>query len=65
MFLKALALKPEIVILDEPTAVLTPQEALELLVILSGLFAEGLSVIFFSHKLVEVLARCGSRSSRF
>jgi simple sugar transport system ATP-binding protein len=53
--LKALYRKAEILILDEPTAVLTPQEALELFQILRGLIAEGLSVIFISHKLDEVL----------
>ncbi len=53
--LKALYRKADILILDEPTAVLTPQEANELFEILRGLIAEGLSVIFISHKLDEVL----------
>jgi general nucleoside transport system ATP-binding protein len=53
--LKALYRRAEILILDEPTAVLTPQEALELFQILRGLIADGLSVIFISHKLDEVL----------
>jgi general nucleoside transport system ATP-binding protein len=53
--LKALYRKADILILDEPTAVLTPQEASELFEILRGLIAEGLSVIFISHKLDEVL----------
>jgi ABC-type uncharacterized transport system ATPase subunit len=53
--LKALYRKAGILILDEPTAVLTPQEATELFEILRGLIAEGLSVIFISHKLDEVL----------
>ena len=53
--LKALYRKADILILDEPTAVLTPQEAKELFEILRGLIAEGLSVIFISHKLDEVL----------
>src|SRR5918998_130113 len=53
--LKALYRKADILILDEPTAVLTPQEANELFEILRGLIAEGLSVIFISHKLEEVL----------
>jgi simple sugar transport system ATP-binding protein len=53
--LKALYRRADILILDEPTAVLTPQEALELFQILRGLIAEGLSVIFISHKLDEVL----------
>src|SRR5207247_6255033 len=42
-------------ILDEPTAVLTPQEARELFEILRTLTREGMSVIFISHKLNEVL----------
>jgi general nucleoside transport system ATP-binding protein len=53
--LKALYREADILILDEPTAVLTPQEASELFEILRGLIAEGLSVIFISHKLDEVL----------
>ena len=53
--LKALYRKADILILDEPTAVLTPQEANELFEILRGLIAEGLSVIFITHKLDEVL----------
>ena len=53
--LKALYRQADILILDEPTAVLTPQEAKELFEILRGLIAEGLSVIFISHKLDEVL----------
>jgi simple sugar transport system ATP-binding protein len=53
--LKALYRQADILILDEPTAVLTPQEATELFDILRALIAEGLSVIFISHKLDEVL----------
>jgi simple sugar transport system ATP-binding protein len=53
--LKALYRKADILILDEPTAVLTPQEAEELFGILHTLTNEGLSVIFISHKLNEVL----------
>jgi simple sugar transport system ATP-binding protein len=53
--LKALYRKADILILDEPTAVLTPQEAKELFAILRGLVAEGMSIIFISHKLNEVL----------
>ena len=44
-----------VLILDEPTAVLVPQEVDELFANLAGLRAEGLSVIFISHKLDEVL----------
>jgi simple sugar transport system ATP-binding protein len=53
--LKALYRGAEILILDEPTAVLTPQEAGELFEILRTLVREGMSVIFISHKLNEVL----------
>jgi ABC-type uncharacterized transport system ATPase subunit len=53
--LKALYRGAEILILDEPTAVLTPQEAQELFEILRTLVREGHSVIFISHKLNEVL----------
>jgi ABC-type uncharacterized transport system ATPase subunit len=53
--LKALYRQADILILDEPTAVLTPQEADELFEILKNLTREGLSIIFISHKLNEVL----------
>jgi len=53
--LKALYRRAEILILDEPTAVLTPQEASELFAILKNLTHEGMSIIFISHKLNEVL----------
>ncbi|HXV33046.1 MAG TPA: ABC transporter ATP-binding protein [Gaiellaceae bacterium] len=53
--LKALYRGAEILILDEPTAVLTPQEALELFQIIRSLQAEGKSIIFITHKLGEVL----------
>jgi simple sugar transport system ATP-binding protein len=53
--LKALYRRADILILDEPTAVLTPQEAQELFGILRSLVGEGMSVIFSSHKLNEVL----------
>jgi general nucleoside transport system ATP-binding protein len=53
--LKALYRGAEILILDEPTAVLTPQEAGELFQILDGLKSQGKSIIFISHKLNEVL----------
>src|SRR3989440_7505467 len=53
--LKALYRGAEILILDEPTAVLTPQEAKELFEILRSLKSQGKSIIFISHKLNEVL----------
>ena len=55
---KALYRGAKILILDEPTAVLTPQESLGLFDTLQKLVAEGLSVIFISHKLPEVLRVC-------
>lgn len=54
--LKALYRDARVLILDEPTAVLTPQEALGLFTVLRRLAANGLGVIFISHKLGEVLA---------
>jgi len=54
--LKALYRRADILILDEPTAVLTPQEAGELFGILRSLQREGMSIIFITHKLNEVLA---------
>src|SRR5207249_1609115 len=53
--LKALYRSADILILDEPTAVLTPQEATDLFEILRTLTREGMAVIFISHKLHEVL----------
>lgn len=54
--LKTLYRGAEVLILDEPTAVLTPQEVEELLAILERLAKDGKSVVFISHKLDEVLA---------
>ena len=53
--LKALYRRADVLILDEPTAVLTPQEASELFGILQTLRREGMSIIFITHKLNEVL----------
>jgi general nucleoside transport system ATP-binding protein len=52
--LKALYRGAEVLILDEPTAVLTPQEAGELFTIIRNLQEQGTSIIFISHKLHEV-----------
>ncbi|CAA9557107.1 MAG: ABC transporter, ATP-binding protein (cluster 11, riboflavin/purine nucleoside/unknown) / ABC transporter, ATP-binding protein (cluster 11, riboflavin/purine nucleoside/unknown) [uncultured Thermomicrobiales bacterium] len=54
--LKAFYRDARVLILDEPTAVLTPQEADDLFAIMRGLRAEGKSLIFITHKLREVLA---------
>jgi ABC-type uncharacterized transport system ATPase subunit len=54
--LKALYRQARILVLDEPTAVLTPQETTEIFDVLRRLAREGHSIIFISHKLYEVLA---------
>ena len=54
--IKALYREADILILDEPTAVLTPQEADELFDIMRGLAKQGKSIIFITHKLREVFA---------
>lgn len=56
--IKALYRNADILILDEPTAVLTPQEARGLFDIMRTLLARGVSIIFISHKLKEVLEIC-------
>ena len=53
--LKALYRNARILVLDEPTAVLTPQETQEIFAVLRRLAAEGHSIVFISHKLYEVL----------
>jgi ABC-type uncharacterized transport system ATPase subunit len=53
--LKALYRDAKVLVLDEPTAVLTPQETEEIFVVLRGLAAAGHSIVFISHKLYEVL----------
>ena len=52
--LKMLYRDNEILIFDEPTAVLTPQEITELMKIMKGLAAEGKSILFITHKLNEI-----------
>ena len=54
--LKALSREVDLLILDEPTAVLTPQETDELLAVMKELAASGTSIVFITHKLREVLA---------
>jgi general nucleoside transport system ATP-binding protein len=53
--IKALYRRADILILDEPTAVLTPQEADDLFAIMYALTAQGKSIIFITHKLREVI----------
>ena len=55
---KALLQGADLLILDEPTSVLTPSEAGELFSVIRRMTAEGHSVIFISHKLEEVLQIC-------
>ncbi len=54
--LKALSHDTRLLILDEPTAVLTPQETDDLFVVVRDLAKQGVAVVFISHKLDEVLA---------
>ena len=54
--LKMLYRENEILIFDEPTAVLTPQEIDELMQIMKNLAKEGKSILFISHKLAEIMA---------
>ncbi|HLZ09188.1 MAG TPA: ABC transporter ATP-binding protein, partial [Chloroflexota bacterium] len=54
--LKALYHDADVLILDEPTAVLTPQETDHLFAVLKTLTAQGMAIIFISHKLREVFA---------
>jgi simple sugar transport system ATP-binding protein len=53
--LKALYRRAKILVLDEPTAVLTPQETVEIFTVLRRLAEQGHSIVFISHKLYEVL----------
>ena len=53
---QALVHRPPVIVLDEPTAVLTPQEIDELLSVIKNLAASGVGVLFITHKLREVMA---------
>ena len=53
--IKAIAKKPRVLILDEPTSVLTPTESAELFAVMRRVASEGTAVVFISHKLPEVL----------
>jgi general nucleoside transport system ATP-binding protein len=55
---RALMQNPKFLILDEPTAVLTPQEADQLFMVLERLKAEGRAILYISHKLEEVKRLC-------
>ncbi len=55
---RALLLNPSLLIMDEPTSVLTPQEVEQLFVVLRQLAGEGCSILYISHKLHEIKALC-------
>jgi simple sugar transport system ATP-binding protein len=55
---RCLLQEPKLLIMDEPTAVLTPQEANQLFVTLQRLASEGCAVIYISHRLEEVKRLC-------
>jgi simple sugar transport system ATP-binding protein len=55
---RCLLQKPRLLIMDEPTSVLTPQEAETLFATLRRLAAEGCSILYISHKLEEIRALC-------
>lgn len=56
--IRALLTRPRLLILDEPTSVLTPQAVDKLFVVLRKLAAEGCSILYISHKLHEIRALC-------
>jgi simple sugar transport system ATP-binding protein len=55
---RALLTKPQLLILDEPTSVLTPQAATQLFATLRQLAAQGCAILYISHKLDEIRALC-------
>src|SRR5437588_1138370 len=57
---RVLMQNPKFLILDEPTAVLTPQEADQLFTVLERLRSEGRAILYISHKLEEVKRLCGT-----
>ncbi len=56
--LRCLLQQPKLLIMDEPTSVLTPQEVGDLFAVLRRLAAEGCSILYISHKLDEIIALC-------
>jgi ABC-type uncharacterized transport system ATPase subunit len=58
--IRALLTSPQLLILDEPTSVLTPQAVEKLFVVLRKLAAEGCSILYISHKLHEIRALCNA-----
>src|SRR3954451_19760476 len=55
---RALLLDPKLLIMDEPTSVLTPQEVTQLFETLRSLAAGGCSILYITHKLHEIRALC-------
>ena len=58
--IRALLTRPDVLILDEPTSVLTPQAVDKLFVVLRKLAAEGCSILYISHKLHEIRTLCSA-----
>ena len=58
--IRALLTNPKLLILDEPTSVLTPQAVEKLFVVLKQLVAEGCSILYISHKLHEIRELCSA-----
>ncbi len=58
--IRALLTRPELLILDEPTSVLTPQAVEKLFVVLRKLASEGCSILYISHKLHEIRELCNA-----
>jgi len=58
--IRALLTRPELLILDEPTSVLTPQAVEKLFVVLTQLASEGCSILYISHKLHEIREMCNA-----
>jgi general nucleoside transport system ATP-binding protein len=58
--IRALLTEPKLLILDEPTSVLTPQAVEKLFVVLHKLVSQGVSILYISHKLHEIRALCSA-----
>ena len=58
--IRALLTNPQLLILDEPTSVLTPQAVEKLFVVLKKLASEGCSILYISHKLHEIRELCNA-----
>jgi ABC-type uncharacterized transport system ATPase subunit len=56
--IRCLLLEPKLLVMDEPTSVLTPQEVKKLFLTLNRLAEEGLSILYISHKLDEIKTLC-------